>query len=167
MGLNERKEGNGSKVQRKAQIMFPVIESFYVLSFVKENPYETKALLRLQIESHYFEIQMKSKAPLLLHFSTSMTNHVWTTDCLLSPFFNGGIFFIQRGEGVNWKLIPMCLINGHWRMHSNLSAGILFHLKSHTDNYSPPFTGVNVCVALTQSSDSARVVTRRLQRDGE
>lgn len=77
-----------------------------------------------------------------------MTNYVWTTDCVLTPFFSSGIYFIRKGKKVNWKLIPMCLINGHWRMHSNLCTVQLFHFKSHTGNYSLLSPGVNVFVAL-------------------
>lgn len=80
-------------------------------------------------------------------FSTGVTNYVWTTDCLLTPFFSRGIYFMRKGKKVNWKLIPMCLINGHWRMHSNLCTAQLFHFKPHTGNYSLPSLWVNVFVA--------------------
>lgn len=68
-------------------------------------------------------------------------------DCLLTPFFSHGIYFMRKDKKVNWKLIPKHLINGHWRMHSNLCAVQLFYFKPHTSNYSLLSPGVNVIVA--------------------
>lgn len=53
---------------QKSQIIFFCIESHNMPSIVMENPRGIKALLGFQIDSHYFEAQMKVEAPLLLLF---------------------------------------------------------------------------------------------------
>lgn len=45
-----------------------------MLSIVMENPQGMKVLLGLQIVSYYLETQMDFEAPLLLLFSTGVTN---------------------------------------------------------------------------------------------
>lgn len=47
-----------------------------MMSIVTENPCGMKAQLGFQIDSHYFETQMKAESPLLLLFSSGVTNHV-------------------------------------------------------------------------------------------
>lgn len=114
------------------------------------KPREMKAPLGFQT-APFFTLKIKWKLKILCccSFSIGVTNHVWTTDCLLTPSFSRGIYFMREGKKVSWKLIPMCLINGHWRMHSNLCTVQLFHFKPHAGNYPLLSSGVNVFVALS------------------
>lgn len=112
-------------------------------SIVTENPHGIKMGFRLSP----ITLNPKWKLKLFYFFSAGVTDHVWTADGLLSPFFSRGFYVIQKGKKVNWKLIPMGLINGHWRMHSNLCTVQLFRFEPHTGNYSLLSAGVNVFVA--------------------
>lgn len=87
--------------------------------------------------------QIKIEATLLLLLSIP----VWTIDRWLAPFFSRRVSSIRMGKKVNWKLISICLINGRWRMHSNLSAAPLFHLERRSGYYYLLSPGVNVFVA--------------------
>lgn len=119
-----------------------------LLSIVMENPHEMKALLVLQCLL-FLQNTNENWSCSVVSFFSDRCDKQWSNQrlLLLAPFFSHGICFTRKGKKVNWKLIPMCLINGHWRMHSNLCGVQLFHSKSHSGNYSLLPTGVNVFVA--------------------